>query len=310
MIRAEALTKYYGRTCAIRDVTFHVREGQIVGFIGDNGAGKSTTMRILVGVLSPTTGHAWIAGHEVGEEPIAAREHIGYLPENMALYDDMTVFQYLIYRAKLCGVHRHDRDDRVWDVMQMCGIEDVWNVICGKLSKGYRQRVGLAQALVHDPDVLILDEPTIGLDPVQVVETRELIRRLARDHTVLLSTHILSEVGQICEEVIIIDEGQITAMDTVENLTRTVSEARGLYVRVRDRSGTVPTGLKALPGVVGVEPAPADGRLGAAYVVHSQPGKDVREAVASVVSAKNWGLLEIRPMAMSLEDVFVEMTKH
>ncbi|MFQ6098888.1 MAG: ABC transporter ATP-binding protein, partial [Armatimonadota bacterium] len=282
--------------------------GQIVGFIGDNGAGKSTTMRILVGVLSPTIGHAWIADHEVTQEPLAAREHIGYLPENMALYDDMTVYQYLTYRAKLCGVHRHDRDDRVWEVMEMCRIDDVWNVICGKLSKGYRQRVGLAQALVHDPDVLILDEPTIGLDPVQVVETRELIRQLARDHTVLLSTHILSEVGQICQEVIIIDEGEIKAMDTVENLTRAMSEARGLYVRVRDRSATVVQGLKAIPGVVAVEPTPADGQQGVAYVVRSEAGKDVREAVASTVGAKNWGLLEIRPLVVSLEDVFVEMT--
>ena len=308
MIEAEGLTKYYGRVLAVEDVTFSVQEGEIVGFLGPNAAGKTTTMRILTTFLPATFGTASIAGHDVFAEPLAAREHIGYMPENMAVYPEMTAYQYLTYCAKLRGVERHDRDDRIDEVAALCAVEEVADTHCGKLSKGYRQRVGLAQALIHDPDVLILDEPTIGLDPVQIRETRQLIKSLAKDHTVLLSTHILPEAQMTCERVMIIANGRIVAVDTPANLAAQIRKAETLYLKVRDESSRVPRAVRDLADVLDVEPADDTAGDGKAYLVSSEMGVDIRERLSALAVKRGWGLLELRPVTMTLEDVYMDLT--
>jgi len=308
MIVADGLTKYYGRTRAVSDVHFRVAEGEIVAFLGPNAAGKTTTMRILTTFLPSTRGTATIAGHDVRQEPVEVREHIGYLPEHAALYGDMTVVEYLRFCARLRGVDKHDRDDRVDEVMEKCRVLEVADTLSGKLSKGYRQRVGLAQALVHDPDVLILDEPTIGLDPAQIIETRQLIKSLAGRHTVMLSTHILPEASMTCERVIIINNGTIVAEDTPLNLTAQIRHAQSILVKVRDESNSVPRALRDLSSVIDVVPAESTGELGAAYFVNCEVDADVREAVARLAVERRWGLLELRPVEMTLEDVFLQLT--
>ncbi|MFQ5808877.1 MAG: ABC transporter ATP-binding protein [Armatimonadota bacterium] len=308
MIQAEGLTKHYGRVLAIDDVSFSVEEGEVVAFLGPNAAGKTTTMRILTGFTPATVGNATIAGHNVRAEPLAAREHIGYMPEVMALYPELTVHQYLTHCAKLRGVESHDRDDRIEEVAALCSVDEVADTHCGKLSKGYRQRVGLAQALIHDPDVLILDEPTIGLDPVQIRETRRLIKGLGKDHTVMLSTHILPEAQMTCERVIIIANGQIVAVDTPENLAAQIRESETLYLKVRDESSRVPRAVRDLSDVMDVEPADDTGGDGKAYLVSSEMGTDIREQLSSLAVQRGWGLLEMRPVAMTLEDVYLDLT--
>jgi len=308
MIRADGLTKHYGRVLAIDDVTFEVEEGEVVAFLGPNAAGKTTTMRILTGFTPATVGNASIAGHDVATDSLAAREHIGYMPETMALYPELTVYQYLTHCAKLRGVESHDRDERIEEVAALCAVEDVADTHCGKLSKGYRQRVGLAQALVHDPDVLILDEPTIGLDPVQIRETRRLIKSLARDHTVMLSTHILPEAQMTCERVIIIANGQIVAVDTPENLAAEIRKAETLYFKVRDESSRVPRAVRDLGDVMEVQPADDTRGDGVAYLVSSEMGTDIREQLSALAVQRGWGLLEMRPVAMTLEDVYMDLT--
>ncbi len=308
MIQADGLTKHYGRVLAIDDVSFSVEEGEIVAFLGPNAAGKTTTMRILTGFAPATSGNATIAGHNVADEPLSAREHIGYMPETMALYPELTVYQYLTHCAKLRGVERHDRDDRIEEVAELCAVQEVADTHCGKLSKGYRQRVGLAQALVHDPDVLILDEPTIGLDPVQIRETRELIKSLAKDHTVMLSTHILPEAQATCQRVIIIANGQIVAVDSPENLAAQIRKSETLYVKVRDESSRVPRAVRDLADVEDVVPAEDTQGDGKAYLVSSEMGADNREQLAKLAVDRGWGLREMRPVAMTLEDVYFDLT--
>ncbi|MGD8237681.1 MAG: ABC transporter ATP-binding protein [Armatimonadota bacterium] len=308
MIQAEGLTKHYGRVLAIDDVSFSVEEGEVVAFLGPNAAGKTTTMRILTGFTPATMGNATIAGHNVRAQPLAAREHIGYMPETMALYPELTVQQYLSHCAKLRGVESHDRDDRIEEVAALCSVEEVGDTHCGKLSKGYRQRVGLAQALIHDPDVLILDEPTIGLDPVQIRETRRLIKGLGKDHTVMLSTHILPEAQMTCERVIIIANGQIVAVDTPANLAAQIRNSETLYLKVRDDSSRVPRAVRDLADVMDVEPADDTGGDGKAYLVNSEMGMDIREQLSSLAVQRGWGLLEMRPVAMTLEDVYLDLT--
>ncbi|MFQ6133800.1 MAG: ABC transporter ATP-binding protein [Armatimonadota bacterium] len=308
MIVANGLTKYYGRTRAIDDVNFRVAEGEVVAFLGPNAAGKTTTMRILTSFLPSTRGTATIAGHDVREDSLAVREHIGYLPEHAALYTDMSVVGYLRFCAKLRGVDKHDRDDRVDEVMEQCRVTEVADTLCGKLSKGYRQRLGLAQALVHDPDVLILDEPTIGLDPAQIIETRQLIKSLAGRHTVMLSTHILPEASMTCQRVIIINNGTIVAEDTPVNLTSQIRRAHSIFLKVRDESTSVPRAIRDLNDVTEVVPADSTGEPGAAYVVNCEVDADVREPVARLAVEREWGLLELRRVELSLEDVFLELT--
>ncbi len=307
MIEVQHLTKRYGRVTAVEDVSFRVERGEIFGFLGPNGAGKTTTMRILTGFIPATEGKAIVAGFDVFDQPIEAKRRTGYLPETPPLYPDMSVVEYLGFVAKVKGVPSAERRQRIAAVMERTRIDDVATRLCSKLSKGYRQRVGLAQAIIHNPDVLILDEPTAGLDPKQIIETRELIKELAGDHTIILSTHILPEVSQTCQRVVIINKGHVVAVDTPDNLTARLRGSETMYVQV-DANGLDASGT--LGGVAGVtrvaESDRRDGLVG--YEVESEHGHDVRRDLARTVIGNGWGLLELRPMRMSLEEIFLSLT--
>jgi ABC-2 type transport system ATP-binding protein len=310
VIEVQHLSKRYGRVTAVDDVSFRVERGEILGFLGPNGAGKTTTMRILTGYMPASAGKAIVAGFDVFDQPVEAKRRTGYLPETPPLYPDMSVLEYLTFVAKIKGVPAAERTQRVNAVMERTRIADVANRQCGKLSKGYKQRVGLAQALIHNPDVLILDEPTAGLDPKQIIETRELIKALAGDHTIILSTHILPEVSQTCQRVVIINKGRVVAVDTPDNLTARLRGSETMYVQV-DPIGTDPS---AVPGVLGrvagvtrvAESDRRDTLVG--FEVESESGHDVRRDLARSVVASGWGLLELRPMRMSLEEIFLSLT--
>jgi ABC-2 type transport system ATP-binding protein len=306
VIEVEHLTKRYGTVTAVDDVTFRVNKGEILGFLGPNGAGKTTTMRVLTGYMPATDGRAAVAGYDVFDHPIEAKQRTGYLPETPPLYPDMTVREYLHFVAKIKGVAPKDRAARVDQVMTRTWVTDMANRACGKLSKGYRQRVGLAQALIHNPEVLILDEPTAGLDPKQINETRRLIKALAGDHTIILSTHILTEVEQTCQRVVIINKGKVVAEDTPENLTRRLRGSATMFVQVDgDRAAEAQAALARVEGVASVTSA---NDAGTAFEVESESGRDVRRELARAVIGGGWGLLELRPMRLSLEDVFLSLT--
>ena len=307
MIEVQHLTKRYGRVTAVDDVSFRVEPGEILGFLGPNGAGKTTTMRILTGYMPASEGHATVAGYDVFTHPIEAKRRTGYLPETPPLYPEMTVREYLDFVARIKDVPAGERRSRVETVMKRVRVDDMATRHCGKLSKGYRQRVGLAQALIHNPDVLILDEPTAGLDPKQIIETRDLIRGLAGTHTIVLSTHILPEVAQTCQRVIIINKGRVVAVDTPDNLTARLRGAETLYVHVDTKGPHVLAALQKVPGVARV--APADQRADSgAYEVESERDRDIRRDLAREIVTRGWGLLELRPMRMSLEEVFLQVT--
>jgi ABC-2 type transport system ATP-binding protein len=307
VIEVQHLTKRYGRVTAVDDVSFRVERGEILGFLGPNGAGKTTTMRILTGYMPATDGKAIVAGFDVFDQPIEAKRRTGYLPETPPLYPDMSVLEYLEFVAKIKGVPSNERSSRIKQVMQRTRIDDMAGRQCAKLSKGYRQRVGLAQAILHNPDVLILDEPTAGLDPKQIIETRELIKELAGDHTIILSTHILPEVSQTCQRVVIINKGRVVAVDTPANLTARLRGSETLFVQV-DAAGADAAGvLGHIPGVTRVaESERRDGVVG--YEVDSETGRDVRRDLARTIVSSGWGLLELRPMRMSLEEIFLSLT--
>jgi ABC-2 type transport system ATP-binding protein len=307
VIEVQHLTKRYGRVTAVNDVSFRVERGEIFGFLGPNGAGKTTTMRILTGYMPATEGKAIVAGFDVFDQPIEAKRRTGYLPETPPLYPDMTVSEYLSFVAKIKGVPSAERRQRVQQVMERTRVADMANRLCAKLSKGYKQRVGLSQALIHNPDVLILDEPTAGLDPKQIIETRQLIKELAGDHTIILSTHILPEVSQTCERVVIINKGQVVALDTPDNLTARLRGSETMYVQI-DAPGSDPEmALTRVAGVVRVVEADRkDGVVG--YEIESERGHDVRRDLARAVVTSGWGLLELRPMRLSLEEIFLSLT--
>jgi ABC-2 type transport system ATP-binding protein len=307
VIEVQHLTKRYGRFTAVDDVSFRVERGEILGFLGPNGAGKTTTMRILTGYMPATEGKAIVAGFDVFDQPIEAKRRTGYLPETPPLYHDMTVADYLSFVAKIKGVPPGERKERIRSIMVKTRIDDVASKLCSRLSKGYRQRVGLAQALIHNPDVLILDEPTAGLDPKQIIETRQLIKDLAGDHTIILSTHILPEVSQTCQRVVIINKGRVVAVDTPDNLTARLRGSETLYVQV-DSGGT--DALASLGRVAGVtRVVEADRRNSiVGYEVESEQGRDIRRDLARTVVTSGWGLLELRPMRMSLEEIFLSLT--
>jgi ABC-2 type transport system ATP-binding protein len=307
VIDVQHITKRYGRVTAVDDVSFRVERGEILGFLGPNGAGKTTTMRILTGYMPPSEGRAAVAGFDIFDRPIEAKRRIGYLPETPPLYPDMTVREYLDFVGRIKGVPPRERKDRVVAVMQKVHVADMADRHCGKLSKGYRQRVGIAQALIHNPDVLILDEPTAGLDPKQIIETRELIRSLAGDHTIVLSTHILPEVSQTCQRVVIINKGRVVAVDTPHNLTERLKGVETMFVQVDAGSEDAAVALQTVPGVTRVTVSEQPGLAGA-YEVESDHGVDVRRDLARTVVTRGWGLLELRPMRMSLEDVFLQVT--
>jgi ABC-2 type transport system ATP-binding protein len=293
---------------AVHDISFRVERGEIFGFLGPNGAGKTTTMRVLTGYMPATEGKAIVAGFDVFTQPIEAKRRTGYLPETPPLYPDMTVAEYLTFVAKIKGVPSNERKQRIQTVMARTRVDDMANRQCGKLSKGYKQRVGLAQALIHNPDVLILDEPTAGLDPKQIIETRQLIKELAGDHTIILSTHILPEVSQTCQRVGIINKGRIVAVDTPENLSARLTGSATIYVQV-EPSGSDPShSLSRVPGVTKVAEADRQGTA-IGFEVESEPGRDIRRDLARTIVTSGWGLLEMRPTRVSLEDVFLSLTK-
>jgi ABC-2 type transport system ATP-binding protein len=307
VIEVQHLTKRYGPVTAVDDVSFKAERGEILGFLGPNGAGKTTTMRVLTGYMPATDGKAIVAGYDVLEQPIEAKRRTGYLPETPPLYPDMTVEDYLTFCARIKGVARSERASRLKSVMERTQIADMANRHCGKLSKGYRQRVGLAQALLHNPEVLILDEPTAGLDPKQIIETRKLIKGLGGDHTVILSTHILPEVSQTCNRIVIINKGRVVAVDTPDNLTARLRGSETMYVQVDALGGDAEGTLSTIPGVTRV--SVSDRRDGiAGFEVESESGRDVRRDLAATVVGRGWGLLELRPMRMSLEEIFLQVT--
>jgi ABC-2 type transport system ATP-binding protein len=307
VIEVEHLTKRYGPVAAVQDVSFQVHKGEILGFLGPNGAGKTTTMRVLTGYMPATDGRVVVAGHDVFEQPVEAKRRTGYLPETPPLYPDMTVREYLTFVAKIKGVPKGDRKKRVEQVMARTWVTDMAGRACGKLSKGYKQRVGLAQALIHNPDVLILDEPTAGLDPKQIIETRKLIKELAGDHTIILSTHILPEVSQTCDRVVIINKGRVVAIDTPANLTGRLRGAETMFVQVEAaRASEAAAALAKVPGVVRV--APVDHAASGAFEVESEAGRDVRRELARAVVLGGHDLLELRPTRVSLEDIFLSLT--
>jgi len=307
VIEVQHLTKRYGKVTAVDDVSFRVERGEILGFLGPNGAGKTTTMRILTGYMPASDGKATVAGYDVFEHPLEAKRRTGYLPETPPLYPDMTVREYLDFVARIKGVSAAERKTRVDTVMQRTRVDDMASRHCGKLSKGYRQRVGLAQAILHNPEVLILDEPTAGLDPKQIIETRELIRGLSGDHTIILSTHILPEVAQTCQRVVIINKGRVVAVDTPENLTARLRGSETMYVQIDAPGVDVAATLTTVPGVTRV--GRADQRVDSnAFEVESERGRDVRRDLAREIVMRGWGLLELRPMRMSLEEIFLQVT--
>lgn len=307
MITVENLSKAYGDRRAVDGITFAVRQGEILGFLGPNGAGKTTTMRMITGFIPPTGGRAVVGGFDVMREGREARRIIGYQPENPPLYGELTVTEYLDFAARIKGVAPVDVRGRVGDVIERCGLGGVRGRLLRNLSKGYRQRAAIAQALVHRPEVLIFDEPTIGLDPLQIIEIRNLIRELAGDHTVILSSHILPEVTMTCQRVVIINQGKLVAEDTYEGLQTRVQQARRLFVRLaRGDAGEVRDAFSGLDGVLHV--AEEQGGEGTVHRVECALDHDLREALSALAVERGWGLLELRSDDLSLEEVFLQLT--
>jgi ABC-2 type transport system ATP-binding protein len=307
MIEVQNLTKHYGPVTAIRDVSFSVAPGDVVGFLGPNGAGKSTTMRILACFMPASGGTARVAGFDVFSESMEVRKRIGYLPENVPLYNDMRVAPYLDFVAEVKGVPRSARRKRVAEVMDRCLIADVQNRLIRNLSKGYRQRVGLAQALVSDPHVLILDEPTIGLDPTQITEIRSLIKSLAGEHTVILSTHILPEVAMVCGSVVIINRGSIVAQGPIDRLVEQFFPTSRIEVEIAAPRGAAGDAMRGIRGVVRVEEREAGEDGGGRFIVESARGQDVRGEIFQMAAQQKWVLLELKRVGMTLEEVFIRI---
>ncbi|MBV8475290.1 MAG: ATP-binding cassette domain-containing protein [Acidobacteria bacterium] len=314
MITVKDLTKRYARTTAVDQISFSVEKGQIVGFLGPNGAGKTTTMRMLTCFLPPTSGNASIAGFDVLEQPLEVKKRIGYLPEMPPLYQEMGTSEYLKFVGRLKGLRGAELFARIDYVLERCAIGDVRNKLLGKLSKGYRQRVGLAQAILHNPDVLILDEPTAGLDPKQINETRDLIRSLAGDHTIILSTHILPEVEQTCQQVIIINRGKLVATDSVHNLQNRARGAESVLVEVGSRNGVldpaaVEKRLQQIPSTARVVAKQSRDNRHTFEVETAAKDGSTRADIARAIVESGWDLNELRPAAVSLEEVFLQLTK-
>lgn len=300
MIEAHSLTKHYGLHVAVEDLSFEARPGEVVGLLGPNGAGKTTTIRMLTGFMPPTSGTALIVCHDVTEDSLEVRRHVGYMPERVPIYPDMTVRGYVTFWAEMRGLRRPRK--QVNTVLERVQLTERRDSLIRHLSKGMRQRLGLAQALVHNPDVLILDEPTIGIDPQQVIEVRQLVRQLGAGHTVLFSTHILSEAEQICDRVLIIHEGRIVAQGAPATLRQQLQPGAHLYVAVAGAPDDTVRGLLAdVPGVLAVQPQ------GEGYSLRTEPGADIRAEVAGTVFQAGYRLLELRPVAMTLEDIFLDV---
>ena len=303
MIEVENLTKFYGPRRAINNLTFQIAAGEIVGFLGPNGAGKSTTMNILSCILPASSGTARIQGYDTFENSIQLRKTIGYLPETPPLYPDMNVRDYMKFAAQVRGLRGKKIGIAVETVIEKCSLKDVSHRIIGRLSKGYQQRVGLAQAMVHDPDILILDEPTIGLDPIQIIEIRKLIQELATSHTIILSSHILPEITQICQRVIIINEGAIAAVDSLEGLTASLRKSERLSLTVRNDNNEIEGKLNSLEQVLSVLPGEKN-----QFLIECTLNSNLQDEFARMALDNQWGLVEIKRLSMTLEDVFLKLT--
>lgn len=310
MIEVDKLKKMYGSMAAVDGVSFNVERGEILGFLGPNAAGKTTTLRMLTCYIPPTSGTARIEGYDIFSDSLQVRRKIGYLPENVPLYQDMRVRDYLEFAARAKNINAIDRKDSIKRAVGQCGLGTVENKIISQLSKGYRQRVGLAQALIGEPEVLLLDEPTTGLDPRQISEIRSMIKELGEGHTVILSTHILPEVSMICDRVIIISKGKLVAADSVEGLTKSLTKSQMTQVNVKGDSARIKSTLKEVKGVLAVDQK-RDADLaggGNVFVVHSNINSDVREEIARAIVRAGFGLHEMRPYSLSLEDIFLILT--
>ncbi|MDD4875598.1 MAG: ATP-binding cassette domain-containing protein [Dehalococcoidales bacterium] len=302
MIRVENLTKYYGKRLAVDNISFNVEKGEIVGLLGPNAAGKTTTMRMITGFLAPSQGNIWVSDYDIRNHSLEARQLIGYLPEAVPLYTDMTVTSYLDFLARIRKVDKNTIKSRIEEVINICHLEEYANSIIGKLSKGYRQRVGVAQAIIHKPKVLILDEPTIGIDPLQVAMTRQLIRELGKESTVILSTHILPEVSMLCERVIIINEGKIIAEDRIEHLSSLISGSKRIRLEVEGPSKEVTDRLSRIKGILKVSYENHH------YIIECPPQQDPRAKIMETMVQNGWTLLSLESIDMSLEDIFLKLT--
>lgn len=308
MIEVENLTKVFGDTEVVKDISFTVESGEVLGFLGPNGAGKTTTMRMLTGYLPPTHGTARIVGYDIFKDSLNVRKRIGYLPENVPLYNDMPVYTFLNFVARIKDTETRTRDDQIEEILLHCGLREVKNKAIGKLSKGFKQRVGLAQALIGNPMVLILDEPTTGLDPRQIAQIRDLIKQLATGHTIILSTHILHEVSMVCDRVVIINNGEVVAQDSVENLTKELTKTQMTYLQIHGPMKLVKESLKTVEGVLVVESHPGEIEDVCNYIIHAQLDRDIRQMLAKSVVDSGFGLLELKTHALSLEDIFLQLT--
>jgi len=303
MIEVENLTKFYGPRPAIKDLTFQISKGEVVGFLGPNGAGKTTTMNILSCILPATSGTARICGYDVFENSLGVRKTLGYLPENPPLYSDMIVSDYLRFAAKIRSVKGKDLPSTVDRILEKCSLKEVRGRIIGRLSKGFQQRVGLAQALIHNPDILILDEPTLGLDPIQIIEIRKLIKELASEHTIILSSHILPEITEICKRVIIISEGVIAAMDSLDGLNAQLGKGDNLLLKIRNPNGTV---LESLKGLEKIRSVQTEDNI--EFLIECELNSNLQDSIARTALEHSWGIVELKPIALSLEDVFLKLT--
>ena len=301
MIKIEKVTKRYGQTVAVKNISFNVERGEILGFLGPNGAGKTTTMRVITGYFPPTDGNVWVLGHSVLDEPIAVKRQIGYVPENPAMYYDMRTGDYLKFIGAVKGVPRAKLKERLDRTLALCSLKSVVNKRVGELSRGFKQRVALGRALINDPPVLVLDEPTTGLDPKQIYEIRQLIKSMAGERTVILSTHILPEVSMTCSKVVIINEGEIVAVDTTQNIGSSLARSHQVEVVARGPSKKIIGSISAIDGVGRVDKA------GDTYTVETEKDKDLRSQIAKRVVEEGFELLELRSRSMSLEDVFLKL---
>ena len=308
MIEVDHVTKLYGSFIAVDDISFQVAPGEILGFLGPNGAGKTTTMRMLTGYTPPSSGRMTIEGYDVMNQSLEARRQVGYLPETVPLYTDMTVRSYLKFQATIHGVREPKKSERVEEIINRMRLDEYADSLISKLSKGFRQRVGISQAIIHEPAVLVLDEPTIGIDPIQVVETRQLIKDLGKDHTIILSSHILPEVSMICQRVIIINEGRLAAVDTPENLSNKLGGIERIRVQVKGPTREVAAVIRDVSGVTGVESDDTGTEGVFRYMVEARLGRDARPNIASAIVRRKWDLLQLESLGMSLEDIFLRLT--
>lgn len=310
MIEVKNLVKKYGPKCAVDDVSFTVRDGEILGLLGPNGAGKSTTMNIMTGYLSATSGTVTISGYDILDNPEEAKKHIGYLPEIPPLYTDMTVLEYLNFVYDLKGVNGKKRAKHIEEIMEAVKICDVKNRVISNLSKGYKQRVGLAQAMVGSPEVLILDEPTVGLDPMQIIEIRSVIKKLGKNHTVILSSHILQEVQAICDRVVIINNGKVAAIDTPSNLARSISNENKFMLRIAGDERTILDVLEKIEGIKNIKSLGRKERESIDFIIETLPNIDVRPEIFRAMAENNLPILTMQTVDLSLEDIFIEVTEN